>query len=504
MKTHRRVFIALAIAVAFQAYGAKVKLGPNVNSDQYEELSPFISADGSALYFTREDPNVRNSQHVFVSRRLADGSWGPAEMLPPPLNTSSNSYIFGVLPDNNTLFVAGYFDAPLKAGDGERGRAYSGLSRRTSGGWSKPERLMIPEFVNLGTRTGYSLAPGGQVMLISFKPENAVGGYDVLVSFRQKDGRWTDPANLWTPFNTNKNETVPRIAPDGKTVYFASDRDGGSGGYDVWMSRRLDDTWLKWSEPVNLGPEINTSGHDGAVSTDAAGTIAFISSGEVKKEDIYSVALPPAFRPLVVAFVRGHVRDPQGKPLNASVTYERMSDAKESGLANTDPRDGTYQLTLPVGSEYSFRGAAQGYVAASERADLSKTKPNEVVSRDLVLVPIRVGASIRLNNIFFDSAKAVLLPPSVAELSRLVDILNDNPAMQIEIAGHTDSEGDDASNLRLSDDRARAVMAYLTQHGIAAARLRAHGYGETKPVAPNSTKEGRQMNRRVEFTITKA
>jgi outer membrane protein OmpA-like peptidoglycan-associated protein len=197
------------------------------------------------------------------------------------------------------------------------------------------------------------------------------------------------------------------------------------------------------------------------------------------------------------------VRDPQGKPLGASVTYERMADAKESGIANTNPRDGAYQLALPVGSEYSFRGAAPGYVASSERVDLTKTRASETVTRDLVLVPIRVGTSIRLNNIFFDSAKAVLLPASVAELSRLVDILQENPTMQIEVAGHTDSEGDDAANMKLSDDRARAVMTFLTQHGVAASRLRSQGYGESKPVAPNSTKEGRQQNRRVEFTITR-
>ena len=134
---------------------------------------------------------------------------------------------------------------------------------------------------------------------------------------------------------------------------------------------------------------------------------------------------------------------------------------------------------------------------------MTKAKAGEVFVRDLLLIPVKPGAKIRLNNIFFEFAKATLLPESKVELDRLVGILGRYPKMVIEVSGHTDNVGDDASNLKLSQDRAGAVMKYLLDHGIAAARLQARGYGESAPVAANDTDEHRQLNRRVEFMIVR-
>jgi len=174
------------------------------------------------------------------------------------------------------------------------------------------------------------------------------------------------------------------------------------------------------------------------------------------------------------------------------------------GLALSHPATGKYQIALPLGERYGFLAGASGYVSVSENIDLTQATQGEVFERDLTLIPLRLQTPIRLNNIFFESDKAVLLPESKRELKRLADLLRQYPKMEIEIGGHTDSQNTEDYNQKLSEARAAAVLNNLVQEaGIAAARLTAKGYGESRPVAGNDTKEGRQLNRRVEFIIVR-
>jgi outer membrane protein OmpA-like peptidoglycan-associated protein len=219
------------------------------------------------------------------------------------------------------------------------------------------------------------------------------------------------------------------------------------------------------------------------------------------KEDIYEFALPAAVRPRPVAFVYGRVTDPDGKPLPAAIVYEFLKTGEGAGQAAAKPGDGKYQIALPIGNDFAFRAAAAGYVAVSDRIDLTSAKEGERIERNLILVPLEVGKPIRLNNVFFDTAKTALLPESTRELDRLVTLLKQMPTLRIEVRGHTDSLDDDATNLRLSEGRAAAVMAYLVNAGIPAARLQSKGFGETSPIGSNANDEGRKLNRRVEFVI---
>ena len=468
-------------------------------------------------------------QTCWVSRRQPDGAWGKAQKLPPPINNTYPSFVCSVLPDGNTLVIGGTFDyrltdplwkfreavemakswdksAPARPGPTGPAESKQGLNVvaktiRQGNGWSKPEYLPIHDLVNWGDRTDYVPCPGNRVMIVRLKNAETHGDYDLFVCFLQADGTWTKPRNLGAPLNSPADEMSPFVAPDGVTMYFASRREGGYGGYDLYLARRLDDSWLTWSAPSSLGPEINDQKEQANLSTDASGEWAFISEGENTKEDIYAFGLPEDKRPVPTAFVRGRAHDPGGNPVAAYITYERLKDGTGAGEANTDRVTGKYQVVLPIGENYSFRAEAPGYIAVSDRIDLGKAKPGEVFVRDLLLVPIKPGAKIRLNNIFFEFAKATLLPESMVELDRLVGILNQYPGMVIEVAGHTDNVGGDASNLKLSQDRAGSVMKYLLDHGVAAARLQARGYGESAPVVPNDTDEHRQLNRRVEFVI---
>ena len=575
--------VCLGVALSGQVPANKKPLGPAINTKEFRELLPLVSADGQTLFFTREDrgeiaaaalqaqvdaqmaevkaslagldpamraemekmlaesartarpvqASGRMHQSVYTSRRGPDGQWGPAERLPAPLAHDAITLWAGsVLPDNNTLLVAGELVSnPLDfaargkelealvaaSGDdflamlgrtapageispaGDKSRLFA-WAKRTATGWSAPEPLRLRNFTNTSERIDMFLAPDGRHIVLSIINAASVGKRDLYVSTLGEDGVWQSPRNLGTPVNTASDELSPFVAPDGTTMYFSSNRPGGQG-FDIWMTRRLDQSWLRWTPPVNMGPEINTAQDDMNLAVDAGGLYAFMSIGHLGQEDIYEFALPPALRPRPVAFVRGRVTDPQGRPLPASIAYEFLRDGNGAGQANAAPADGRYQIALPIGEDYAIRGSASGYVAVSDRLDLRQTKESEVVERDLVLVPLEVGQTIRLNNVFFDTAKADLLPESRRELDRLAQLLKDMPTLAIEVRGHTDAVDDAEVNLRLSNARAAAVVTYLVNAGITPARLKSQGFGEQQPIASNDTDKGRQQNRRVEFLV---
>lgn len=476
-------------------------------------------------------------QTVFKSTRQPDGSWGPAERQAAPLNNEvSSSGVVTALPDGNTLLVGSWKAGdpfgdfaknldpnvnlsevlkqaapgtkpalpPLVTPDPTRDdqNKVIGFSRRNGNAWSEAPPLKIIGFAHQpGVRSDYFLAPNGRALILSLvNSESLNRSRDLFISLIQGDGRWAKPINV-AILNSPQEEISPWLAPDNQTLYFSSGRAGGLGEQDIWMSRRLDDSWLKWSAPVNLGADINTKQADMNLAVDSTGRMAFMSLGERGKEDLYEFELPAAMRPLPVAFVYGKVTDPSGKPVPAGILYEFLRNTQMAGQAGANPRDGQYQIALPIGEDYGFRASASGYLAISDRIDLRQAKEQQRYERNLILVPIATGVPIRLNNIFFDTAKTELLPESRAELDRLATLLRDRPAMRIEIRGHTDSVDDDATNQKLSDGRAASVVAYLVKAGITAGRLQSKGFGESQPIAANDTEKNRLQNRRVEFVI---
>jgi outer membrane protein OmpA-like peptidoglycan-associated protein len=180
-----------------------------------------------------------------------------------------------------------------------------------------------------------------------------------------------------------------------------------------------------------------------------------------------------------------------------------LADGLEMGTARSNPSNGDYKIVLPYGRNYGFSAKADGFIAISDNMDLSDVADYKEINRDLYLVPIEIGEVVRLNNIFFDLAKATLRPESFPELDRVVKYMLDNPTMEIAMAGHTDNIGSDDANLTLSADRSKAVKDYIVSKGITENRITSNGFGESKPIASNETDDGRQLNRRVEFTILK-
>ncbi|MEP6674155.1 MAG: OmpA family protein [Ferruginibacter sp.] len=487
-------------------------LGPNINTI-LPELRPTISADGNLLFFICQNHpqntkygEVRNSQDIWFAERDSFGKWGEAVHLGYPLNTYYYNAVYWISPDNNRILIRGAYINGDYAGKG-----VSMCQLQENGNWSKPQMLLISNYAKYdrGRQNGASMAHDGQTLFFYMADED--NGYynELYVSFLRKDGTWTEPKNLGKKINLkNYNHTTPYLAPDGVTLYFSSNRPGGLGNMDIWKTKRLDNSWQKWSEPENLGSPINTEDMDTFFTLDAGGEYAYMSTAlnSIGESDIVRIKLLEREKPDPVILVDGNVYNKKtNQPLSASLIYETLPDGTVAGNGISNPADGSFKIVLPYDKNYLIRAQADHFFAISENFNLDSLikAGNRTIHKDLYLVPIEVGAVVRLNNVYFDFDKWNLRPESFVELDRVVKMLAENPAIEIEMSAHTDSRGSDDYNFKLSDNRARSVMEYIISKGIAAARIISKGYGETKPVATNETDDGRQLNRRVEFTILK-
>lgn len=480
-------------------------LGFKVNTD-HSDLKPKISSDGKTLYFSRYgDPeNIGynyqpEDQDIWYSELDEHGNWTYAKNLGRPLNNEFPNWPISISPDEQSMVVSGKYD---RYGT-YLGGGLSSFTKLPTGAWGKPLELKIRNYRTLTPAVDFFLSNNKNIILLSINPKTGSHN-DIYFSILLEDGTYSEPKSVGNVLNTPKNEFAPFLASDNITLYFSSNGHGGYGSNDIFMSRRLDDTWQNWSPPVNLGIEVNSVNFDSDFSISAKGDYAYLVSNNDSygKEDIVRVKLKDNLRPHPVALIKGKVLNKKtNQPVGAEIIYELLQTGQLEGTANSNPKTGDYKVVLPYGKNYGYRASAKGFYPISENLDLTQVSAYQEIEKDLYLIPIEKGETFRLNNLFFDTAKYDLLPTSNGELNRLVDFLKINPKIKIEISGHTDNVGTDESNLTLSDNRAQAVVKYLVTKGIDSNRLSYKGYGETKPEATNETEEGKQYNRRVSFTI---
>lgn len=473
----------------------------NINSD-YSELAPIISSDGKTLYFTREGfpENIgeEKQQDVWYSTSKDGIEFDIPKNIGPPINDQYNNFAISVTPDNNTLVLGNVYRKNLPPLPGLSFSHFNGSS------WSFPEKINISGIRTKSKQNSYSLGNDGKTLLLSIVGEDTYGEHDLYVSFLQEDSSWSKPMNLGAEINTASNEESPFLASDGITLYFSGNGYPGLGNNDIFMTRRLDDTWEHWSEPINLGNKINSIYWDAYFSVTASGNYAyFVSSTQAPfSEDIYRIELPKEVKPTSVVLISGKVLNKQNnRPVQAKIIYEELSSGKEIGFARSNDSTGNFQITLPAGKKYGFLAVADGFIAINENLDLTQLHDYREIDQDLFLVPIEKGEKIKLNNIFFETGKYEILPESFSELNRIIKLLSENPKMKIKIEGHTDNVGNDKDNQLLSENRAKAIADYLGQK-INKDRFTWIGFGKRKPVAKNDIEEGRKLNRRVEFVIT--
>ena len=305
--------------------------------------------------------------------------------------------------------------------------------------------------------------------------------------------------------NTEYDENTPFIHPDGQTLYFSSDGWPGFGSKDIFFSRLDSDN--KWARPENIGYPINTFNEETGLIVTPDGQEGLFSSnlkdgfGDL---DIYRFKMPAAAKPKLITYVKGKVMDKDTKqPLESTVLVVDLNTKKKQYYDYTSKETGTFLAVMPIGTSYALNVSADGYLFYSDHFELkdsvNRKKPVELI---VYLEKIKKGINLTLKNIFFDTNKFELLPSSITELATLVELLNDNPSLTIEIQGYTDDVGSDDKNIELSRNRAKSVYDYLIAREIKPERLDYKGYGKSKPIARNSTEEGRQKNRRTSFVIT--
>jgi OmpA-OmpF porin, OOP family len=489
-------------------------LDKNVNSD-YSELNPLLSPDGKTLYFSRRNHpqnigGVKDKEDIWYSELDSSGHWMMAKNMGPKFNNEGPNFvntIQSVTPDGRSaIMLLGNKYQP-------NGKMLAGvsISSNIGGAWTSPVALNIKNDYNFNDKANYFLTNNRQTLILSVEREDSNGDRDLYVSFMQADSVWTEPLNLGDVVNSASEESAPFLAGDDKTLYYSSKGFSGYGGSDIYVTRRLDDSWTSWSEPENLGPEINSPLEDLFFNIPAQSEFAYYSRGVTETNtDIFRVKLPIVKNPDPWVIVKGKIIDATtGEPMAAKIIYERLPDGKELGIAQTNPKTGEYEIRLPAGHLYGIRAEAKDKLSESQNLDLRNIKSDQTINNeDFNLDPIQVATvqenvTINLNNVFFDFDKAVLKPESFSELDRIVTLMNEKTGMQIEITGHTDNVGPEKYNLGLSERRARAVVKYLTDKKIPSSRISTQFFGETKPVDTNDTKDGRRRNRRVEFKILK-
>ena len=484
-------------------------LDKNVNSD-YSELNPVLSPDGKTLYFSRKNHpgnigGVTDKEDIWYSELDSAGRWQLAKNMGPKFNNESPNFvnaIQSITPDGKSaIMVLGnkYLD---------NGKMIAGISvsSNVGGEWQHPVPMNIKNDYNFNEKANYFLTNNRKTLLLSVEREDSRGDRDLYVSFMGEDSIWSEPLNLGDVLNSAAEESAPFLASDDKTLYYSSKGFSGYGGSDIYVTRRLDDTWTSWSPPENLGPEINSPLDDLFFNIPASSEFAYYSRAVSETNtDIFRVKLPIVKSPNPWVTVRGKIVDAvTGQPMDAKIIYERLPDGKEMGIAQTNPQTGEYEIRLPAGHLYGIRAEAKDKMSANQNLDLRNVKADQVIEHeDFSLQPLAENITIVLNNVFFDFDKAILKPESFPELKRISDLMKEKTGMQIEISGHTDNTGPEQYNLGLSRRRAEAVITYLKEQGIAGDRIQMQYFGETKPAAVNATPEGRQKNRRVEFKILK-
>lgn len=507
-------------------------IGGDVNS-QFSDYGPVISADESTLLFTSRRPNTIGGkvdpqdnnyfEDIYITTKTADGKWSKAENMGEPVNSTDHDANSGISADGTKFLV--YI-----------GKNNGDLYESTLIGdkWSKPEALNKNINTEKYHESSACYSPDGNSLYFVTDKPGGLGDRDIYISHKDEKGKWGEAINLGPTINTKYGEEAVYIHPDGKTLYFSSQGHKSMGGFDIFKSV-YNDSLKVWSTPENIGYPVNTPDDDVFLVVSASGKRGYYTSFNPNgfgEKDLYMITFLGPEKPMaqrnednliasqaapvketVVApvmeikeaqltILKGVITDAlTTKPLEA--TIEIIDNQANQVIASftSNSATGKYLVSLPAGKNYGIAVKKEGYLFHSENFDIPNTAAFQQVEKDVELKKVAVGSKIILKNIFFDFDKATLRPESTNELQRLTKLLNDVPTMKIEISGHTDSKGANDYNLKLSDNRAKAVVDYLIKAGIPANRLVFKGYGEEQPIATNETDEGRQLNRRTEFKI---
>jgi outer membrane protein OmpA-like peptidoglycan-associated protein/tetratricopeptide (TPR) repeat protein len=497
----------------------------------FSEHSPVISADESKMMFTSTRPGSvggklddftqEYDEDIYISYKVND-RWIKPINVGEPLNTHMNDATVGLASDGQQLLI---YNGNKRNGDIQ-------VSYLEGDEWSYPEWL--PKSVNSdGTETSASFSGSDNVLYFISSRDEGFGEKDIYRVTKNRKGKWSDAENLGPAINTAYDEESVFMHPDGRTLFFSSRGHNTIGGFDIFNVHMNDDG--SWGKPENLGIPINTPDDDLSLVLSADGRHGYFAStrqGGKGRHDIYQITFLGPEKPLYLSnedqllasfessvsdnvleqsveiktirltVVKGVVKDAlTNEPIKA--TIEVVDNDKDEIVveAVSNSKTGKFLVSLPSGKNYGLTVKAEDYLFHSENFDIPKATAYQEVEKEIALNNVKKDVKIVLKNVFFDPGKAILRPTSYPELHRLAKLMNDVPTLKIEISGHTDNTGSATLNQKLSEKRAQAVVEYIKAQEIPEERMTFVGYGQTQPIAPNNTKEGRQQNRRVEFKV---
>lgn len=456
------------------------------------EYLPSLTVDGNKMIFNRR---INGDEDFYESNKI-NGVWQNAKPLAGKLNTNFNEGAQNISQDGEWLIFTGC-NYPEGLGSCDLYISY----KNKNGEWSEAENMGR----NINTdawESAPSLSPDKRDLYFSSTRPGGFGGSDIWVSHRTENGRWQKPENLGPTINTSGDDGCPFIHADNQTLYFNSNGHAGYGLSDLYVSRKNEKG--EWQTPTNLGYPINTIDDEGSLIVSADGKTAFYASdkGDFKNGlDLYSFELREDIRAQKTFWVKGKIYDKKTKAgLPSSVELTTIDSGYVLSKLRTD-EEGNYLTTLPLGKSYAFSVNRKGYLFYSENFTLKDNVNDSPLVVNIGLQPLEKGSSIILKNIFFESKKYELQTTSFTELNKVAELLKENAALTIQISGYTDNVGKPADNLLLSINRAKAVITYLQSKGIDSKRLTGKGFGESNAIAPNTTEAGKSQNRRTELTV---
>ena len=506
-------------------------LGEAVNS-RYDDYNPVFAYGDTALLFTSRRPyekakrnklDNKFNEDIYMSVREGN-SFKEAVRLSSPFNSDNNDAVVGVTQDGNSFIL---YQGHIEGGDIQITHY-----RPDKGKWSRP-KAVTGRLTSKDGETSASFSPDGkELYFISRNRDLSRGGKDILYSRLDAKGKWGKPVNLGPIINTPYDEEGVFITPDGNSLYFASKGHNTMGGFDIFRSQRREGG--TWSAPENLGYPINTPDDEVFYITDRTGKTGFYScirEGGYGAKDIFRVVNLGSEKELVFRtsdqllagpgkektgffipavpmeldsrlMLTGHVLDTLGgvEPIVAKMAFFDPASGKQEALVISDVQ-GEYTARLPEPKAYAVEINATGYLYFLDIIDFTLVTGDDILRRNFFLRKVEVGTKVVLENIYFETGKAILRPESHSALDQVYRFLENNPGMKLEISGHTDNTGSLRINQRLSRERAKAVVDYLVNLRISPDMLISEGYADTQPVAPNNTAQGREKNRRVEFKV---
>jgi OOP family OmpA-OmpF porin len=470
-------------------------LSDTVNAFELQYF-PVLTADQSELIFTRRlGDGPNDDEDLVISRKNSNGQWLAPESISRNINTKDNREGTCSISADGRKLILTV--CPLNGCD-----LYESI--KIGNDWSEPRNLG-PNVNSRAWDSQPSLSSDGRTLYFISNRGGGLGQRDIWVSVMNDMGQWTKAVNLGSNINSQFDEYSPFIHANNKTLFFSTNGRPGFGGYDIFYSNRDSSGW---TTPKNLGAPINDPLEQFSLFITADSRKGYYSREETlpdghSRSKIYEVLIPLQNQVEYRSnYVKGIIRDKVSKsPLGAKIELLSIKTDEVISLVSSDSVTGEYLMVLTQGDEYALYVTKAGYLFKSYNFNYSEITDFQPITIDMDLEKVMAGSVAVLNNIFFDVDKYELKEKSSPELQKILRFLKENPRVRVEIGGHTDNSGSASHNRELSEKRARSVYGFLVQHGVDKARLEPKGYGPDRPISPNDTEEGRQQNRRIEFRI---